>query len=442
MTELVIRVAREVDDLVAAGALTAEAYRADGLIDDGDGYFEELADAPGRARGATLLLAFQPGGDGTQIASGLVGTVTLALAGSAYAEVARPGEAEIRMLAVLPAARRRGIAEALTRAAMLEAVGLGVRAVVLSTFESAHAVHRLYERLGFTRVPDRDWADDDVALRAYSWQLPRGPGARVESATWTPREVRDVAGWRVGLSGGFTRRANSVLPLVEPGDVAASLDEVEKIYTVAGLRPTFRVCAEARPVDLDAILQARGYSDVAHTIVMVRSLAGSGESLQPELASAAAGAGPTLAIVVGDAPDDEWLSTWLAVKSASLPVRSSATSGAGPSPATPSVDRVLATAIVSGARAVYARAIDGAATVGVVRAALDGEWVGLSCLMVAPSARRTGVGRAVTLEVLRVAVAHGATRAFLQVEQSNRPALALYQGLGFAPAARYHYRQL
>ena len=443
MTELVVRVAHEADDLVAAGALTAEAYRADGLIDDGDGYVEDLADAPRRAQGALLLLALESGLDGTDGASGLVGTVTLALAGSAYAEVARPGEAEIRMLAVDPAARRRGIAEALTRAAMVEAVGLGVRAVVLSTFESARGVHRLYERLGFTRVPDRDWADDDVELRAYAWQVPRGPGARVEAATWTPREVRDVAGWRVGLSGGFTRRANSVLALVEPDDVATSIDEVERIYGAAGLRPTFRVCAEARPVELDAILQARGYRDVAHTVVMVRDLGGVLDALGSRDVGAGAaqaarvafvvGAAQTarVAFVVGDVPDDAWISTWLAVKSVSSLARPSV----GPT------DRELAAAIVSGSRAVYARAVDAGTTVGVVRAALVGEWVGLSCLMISRSARRRGVGSALTLEALRVAADRGATRAFLQVERTNRPAIALYEALGFLPATQYHYRE-
>jgi len=453
MTELVVRVAHEADDLVAAGALTAEAYRADGLIDDGDGYVEDLADAPRRAQEAMVLLALESGLDGLDGGSGLVGTVTLALAGSAYAEVARPGEAEIRMLAVDPAARRRGIAEALTRAAMVEAVGLGVRAVVLSTFESARGVHRLYERLGFTRVPDRDWADDDVELRAYAWQVPRGPGARVEAATWTPREGRAVAGWRVGLSGGFTRRANSVLALVEPDDVASSIDEVERIYGAAGLRPTFRVCAEARPAELDAILQARGYRDVAHTVVMVRDLGGVLDALGSRDVGAGAaqaarvtfvvGAAQTarFAFVVGDVPDDAWISTWLAVKSVSSLARPSGSPTGRSDSAGPPVDRELAAAIVSGSRAVYARAVDAGTTVGVVRAALVGEWVGLSCLMISRSARRRGVGSALTLEALRVAADRGATRAFLQVERTNRPAIALYEALGFLPATQYHYRE-
>ena len=43
-----IRVARP-DDVVAVGALTAEAYVADGLLEDDDDYAAELRDAQRRA---------------------------------------------------------------------------------------------------------------------------------------------------------------------------------------------------------------------------------------------------------------------------------------------------------------------------------------------------------------------------------------------------------
>ena len=101
-----------------AGALTAEAYLADRLVDAGDAYADELRDAERRAREATLLVALIPPGEGDGANDRdddlvVVGTVTLAPYGTSYAEVAEPGELEIRMLAVAPEARRRGIAELL-----------------------------------------------------------------------------------------------------------------------------------------------------------------------------------------------------------------------------------------------------------------------------------------------------------------------------------------
>jgi hypothetical protein len=45
---------------------------------------------------------------------------------------------------------------------------------VLSTGPQHLAAHRLYDRLGFTRLPERDWrprTDLDLVLRAYVLEL-------------------------------------------------------------------------------------------------------------------------------------------------------------------------------------------------------------------------------------------------------------------------------
>jgi ribosomal protein S18 acetylase RimI-like enzyme len=378
----------------------------------------------------------------------LVGTVTLAPAGSSYAEVAEPGEFEVRMLAVAPEARRRGVAEALTRAAMLEAVTVGARRVVLSTLDTMTSAQRLYARLGFVARPDRDWHHEDVVLRVYAWDVPPGPGIRIETALWRPREVHDVSGWRVGVSGGFTRRANSVVAIAEPDDVPASIDEVERVYAGAGLPPIFRVCSQSRPEDLDDLLQRRGYRTVSRTIVMVcADLAEGGRS---DADGWAGGAGRSdrdgranengLRCVAADAPDEAWLSAWLDVRSSHSSTSSSSTNSTAFVSAH-ATDHALATEVVTGAPGVYLSARQGEATVGVIRAAFEQDWVGLSCLTVAPGARRRGIGRTLTLEGLRLARERGARHAFLQVEESNAAAIALYEQLGFTPAERYHYRQ-
>ena len=426
MPDLLIRVATD-DDVAAAGALTAQAYQTDGLVRDGDDYVDELMDAVRRAREASLLVALAPGettgprpdadddvDSDEDDPPALVGTLTIAPAGTSYAEIAEPGEVELRMLAVAPEARRRGIAEALVRAAMREAVTLRARRVVLSALEEMTSAHRLYDRLCFTRVPERDWHHEDVALRVYTWDVPPGPGARAEAAVWPPLEVHDVDGWRVGLSGGFTRRANSVVALAEPRDVTAAVKEVEHLYKAAGQAAIFRVCAQSQPEDLDDVLARRGYREVAPTLVMVR------EHLEREAAPFAVDG---LACTVADGPDEDWLSRWLDVK----------TSGR--------TDHQRAAALLTGARALYLTARDASGPVGVIRAALVDDWVALACLAVEARSRRRGIGRALTRAALAEAVARGARRAFLQVEESNEAAVEMYTRLGFTPAERYHYRQ-
>lgn len=57
-------------------------------------------------------------------------------------------------------------------------------------------------------------------------------------------------------------------------------------------------------------------------------------------------------------------------------------------------------------------------------------------LAVRPSARRGGMGRALTQGATRTSATHGAERLFLEVAEDNTAARGLYDGLGFAVVGR------
>lgn len=137
-------------ELEEVGRLTVEAYLADGVVNPAGSYAAALADAARRASHAELLVAVDP--EGT-----LLGTVTVCTPGSPLAELARPGELEFRMLAVAPSARCCGVGEVLVRTVLARATEIGAHRVVLLTGEKMHAAQRLYARLGFIRIPERDW---------------------------------------------------------------------------------------------------------------------------------------------------------------------------------------------------------------------------------------------------------------------------------------------
>jgi ribosomal protein S18 acetylase RimI-like enzyme len=154
----------------ALGEITAQAYLQDGLLEFGesDPYLGELKDVARRATAAEVLVAL----DGDRV----LGGVTFVPYDGPMAEIARPGETEIRMLAVAHAARGRGAGEGLVRACVDRARALdGCVRIVLSTLHSMHAAHRIYERLGFVRVPERDWKPipdlDDITLLIYELTL-------------------------------------------------------------------------------------------------------------------------------------------------------------------------------------------------------------------------------------------------------------------------------
>jgi ribosomal protein S18 acetylase RimI-like enzyme len=160
---VVVRAARD-DELDAVGALTVAAYLGDGLLTADADYAHRLADARSRAREAELYVAEEAGT--------LLGSVTFCAPGTPYAELARDGEGEFRMLSVAPAARGRGIAEALVRHCLARSRELGHSAVVLCSMREMTTAHRLYARLGFQRLPERDWSPvAGIELLAYRRSL-------------------------------------------------------------------------------------------------------------------------------------------------------------------------------------------------------------------------------------------------------------------------------
>ena len=167
-----IRAARP-EEYAAVGELTARVYVEDGFVPTDFPYVVTLRDAATRAEQAELLVALDDGGR-------LLGSVTFAFAGSPYAELAKgPDEAAFRMLVVEPAARGRGVGEALVRECVRIARTQHARVLRLSTQSEMHTAHRLYERLGFVRTPDLDWSPvPGVDLLTYAKDLgdPTRPG--------------------------------------------------------------------------------------------------------------------------------------------------------------------------------------------------------------------------------------------------------------------------
>lgn len=158
-----IRLARP-EEYAIIGEIAVDAYaEADNLPAD-NSYHPVLRNAAVRAAEAELLVAL----DGDKP----VGTVTVVRPGGAYAEIAREGELEFRMLAVSPQAAGRGIGRALVRAVFERARAEQRGRVVLCVQNKAVVPRRLYESMGFRRLPGRDWSPTaGVELLGYYLDL-------------------------------------------------------------------------------------------------------------------------------------------------------------------------------------------------------------------------------------------------------------------------------
>lgn len=162
------------EEFAALGELIATAYLGDGLLDEqtDQPYLSVLRDVAHRAAHAEVLVAVDAD-------DRLLGGVTFVPGPGPYADLARRGEAEFRTLAVAREARGTGAGEALVRACLDRAADLdGCRRLVISTQPEMLAAHRLYERVGFVRAPERDWMPvPHITLLAYVHHLGAAPPA-------------------------------------------------------------------------------------------------------------------------------------------------------------------------------------------------------------------------------------------------------------------------
>lgn len=151
------------EDFGRIAELTVRVYVDGGLASEG--YTPELADVTGRAHRSELLVVRDDDGR-------VVGSVALVLAGDFGEVTTSDEEAGFRMLVVDPVAQGQGIGQLLVTTCLDRARAAGRRRMVIATGTRMTAAQRLYERLGFTRLPERDWSPvPDTDLLVYSREL-------------------------------------------------------------------------------------------------------------------------------------------------------------------------------------------------------------------------------------------------------------------------------
>ncbi|WP_084512726.1 GNAT family N-acetyltransferase [Agromyces subbeticus] len=137
----------EETDLVAA--LVEGAYASD--FELSEAYRADIAAVAERARDHQVWVAMDAS------SGALLGTASTPVAGAAISPLARAGELDFRFLGVAAGARRRGIGELLVGHVLRLARIRGIDRVVLNTGPDMVAAQRLYERLGFERLHEREF---------------------------------------------------------------------------------------------------------------------------------------------------------------------------------------------------------------------------------------------------------------------------------------------
>ena len=170
-----IRLARH-HEIAAIGLLTERAYSNDYEVTPS--YAEDLRDAASRARRDEVWIA-------EDIATGtILGSVWTPRPGERISQLAKPGELDFRMLAVAPEARGRGIGQALAGHVIALGRDRGASRVVMNSGPEMLGAHRLYERLGFVHLTDREGPKEVapgivVHLYAFGYDLTASPAVEI-----------------------------------------------------------------------------------------------------------------------------------------------------------------------------------------------------------------------------------------------------------------------
>ncbi|MGW2508080.1 GNAT family N-acetyltransferase [Streptomyces scopuliridis] len=251
----------------------------------------------------------------------------------------------------------------------------------------------------------------------------RGPSASFEelagvcARSWQPVESEPLGEWRLRAASGFTRRANSVLPLGDPGvELDEALTRVRRWYEERGLPPYVQAAtgAEGTQERLCAELERRGWRPEVTAEVRIAALAPLGDR-DAEVSR----------VVLGRGVDETWLRRY----------QRSGVPG-------PHVLHVL-----NSGPSVWFATVPGepgedgepGVPAAIGRCVVDGRWAGFMAVEVDPACRRQGLATAVMTALARRALEEGASAAWLQVESDNDGARALYEAMGFAIHHRYHH---
>lgn len=225
---------------------------------------------------------------------------------------------------------------------------------------------------------------------------------------WPAFRTVVVGGWALRFAGGHTKRANSVNALAPSAPFEDVKATAETLYARQGLPTIFRLSPLAQ-TEADAILASAGYGMFDPSLVMTAPLTDGASDAAVEIEST---------------PSAEWLEGHAQAGDVAAARR----------PAHATIVRSIM------APAAFATVRKAACPVGFGLAVYERGMVGLFDVVVAPEARRQGLGRTITEALLGWGYREGARAAYLQVRAANAAALDLYRSLGFAEAYCYHYR--
>jgi len=233
------------------------------------------------------------------------------------------------------------------------------------------------------------------------------------SHCWPAREIVNYKGWIIQWNDGVTWRANSVLPHEWKSNVHVEdvIDYVIELYREKDTPATFKITPASQPQGLDDVLIERGFEQRMITHVQTVQI-GDISCLDPHH--------PVDLFKVSDESLDILMHRSERDKRA-IEVRREI------------IHRIRGEKNI-------ARVLMHGNIAGVGLGVVERDWLGLFSIRTMPEFQRRGVAWSLNCALAMWGEDHGAKLVFLQVEADNRPALKLYESMGFKTLYTYWYR--
>ncbi|MGH8804018.1 MAG: GNAT family N-acetyltransferase [Polaromonas sp.] len=232
---------------------------------------------------------------------------------------------------------------------------------------------------------------------------------RATLAAVSPEALEELEGWLLPFDSGTVGRARSAVPLKHVATDETVLGRIEARYAARGLPAVFRIANEACFDALRRELGRRGYKAGRPVLVQVGS------------ARAMRGVSTQIPAETASSPDEAWAALFV---------------GEGFDP----VDGASRVRALSRARgSVYASVRENGRVVAAGAAAFGHGWSSVHGMRTDQACRGRGLAGRVLAGLAAIAMHRGIERMFLQVEEGNAPARALYRRAGFETAWSYDY---
>lgn len=156
--------AEELDEISTLLSVSYAQYMPENPSPAWVDYERDIGDVRKRLAVSTLIVA--------EVDGGVAGAVTFYPDGALGDDPWPARWSALRLLAVHPDARGRGLGRALTEECIRRARALGSVTIGLHTTTLMNVARAMYEGMGFTRVPEHDFLPDpDVLVMAYKRDL-------------------------------------------------------------------------------------------------------------------------------------------------------------------------------------------------------------------------------------------------------------------------------